>query len=110
MKLFEKEAIKLLLEKRLDPRHLQRIVDEASVIDYEYTGSGYYLKIGHAEIPFETSTWSEPVVQGKYGEITCGFVVFLANKNITLECHSWGEFDVPENFRDCDVKLLIQTQ
>jgi hypothetical protein len=41
----------------------------------------------------------EPFLLGTSGSISCGFIVFLGNGELTLECHTWGAESVPEDFR-----------
>jgi hypothetical protein len=48
-------------------------------------------------------------VVGRSGEVLCGFVAFLRNRELTLECHTWGAVDVPRDFRDLDVNVTIET-
>ena len=42
---------------------------------------------------------------GVAGQIQAGFVVYLGDGELTLECHTWGEIDVPNNFRDMAVQV-----
>jgi hypothetical protein len=37
--------------------------------------------------------------------VTCGFIIFIENGRLTIECHPWGDPDVPEDFRDKDVQV-----
>jgi hypothetical protein len=34
-----------------------------------------------------------------------GFVVFLENGELTLECHSWGDVQIPESYREESVEI-----
>jgi hypothetical protein len=44
---------------------------------------------------------------GEANGVRCGFVVFIENHALTLECHTWGEIDVPPDFRDQNVVLTL---
>jgi hypothetical protein len=46
-----------------------------------------------------------PLVMGKADGIVCGFVIFIEDGRLTIECHSWGELEVPEDYRDRDVQV-----
>ena len=104
---FAKEILSLLLAKRFSEDQLQRILEDAEIPGYELTGSGYFLTINHPEIPNGKSTWSMPTVKGNADEIECGFLAFITDGQITLECHSWGELEVPEDFREREVRLTV---
>jgi len=104
---FEFEAICLMSDVILSDTQLQSIRDINTVDDYEYTGHGYFLTIELASLPIDQRTLSEPATVGEVGDIRAGFVVFLGNRKLTLECHTWGAVDVPADFRDRDV--LIST-
>jgi hypothetical protein len=80
-------------------------VREAEFVGYEYTGSGYFLSVRHATLPKERVVCHEPIVTGSADGITCGFIIFIENGELTIECHSWGDADIPEAFRDTDVQV-----
>jgi hypothetical protein len=47
-----------------------------------------------------------PITIGTVDDVVSGFIVFLGEHELTLECHTWGAVDVPEDFRQRDV--LVQ--
>ena len=102
---FELKAIRLMAEGTLSEAQLISLDEIGLPLSYEYTGCGYFLTVVHSSLPTEKKTLSIPPVVGKAGNIQAGFVVFLGNQELTLECHTWGEVDVPENFRDLDVAI-----
>lgn len=104
---FEMKAIRLMASGALSEEQLNAVQAADTPCRYTYTGSGYYLAISHASLPVEPKTLSDPPVVGNVGEVQAGFVVFLGDQELTLECHTWGAVDVPENFRDQNV--LIST-
>lgn len=102
---FELQAIRLMAEGVLSDGQLQVVREAESASSYEYTGCGYFLTVAHSSLPSEPRTLSDPAVVGNSGDVQAGFVVFLGNHELTLECHTWGEVDVPENFRDHEVAI-----
>jgi hypothetical protein len=101
---FELQAIGIMAEEILSDGQLRALRD-ARPSRYEYTGSGYFLTVQHPSLPADAETLSEPAVVGTSGRFKAGFVVFLGNHELTLECHTWGEADVPASFRDQDVSI-----
>jgi hypothetical protein len=102
---FEIEAIRLMAEGVLSPAQLELLAQLAEPLRYEYTGCGYFLTVAHASLLSHRCTLSQPAVVGTAGEVQAGFVVFLAENELTLECHTWGALDVPEDFRDRSVEI-----
>ena len=104
---FEIQAIGLMAEGRLTEEQLCAVSRVESISGYEYTGSGYYISIKHPCFPEATHALSHPTVVGTAGEIQAGFVLHIGMGQLTLECHTWGEVDVPEDFRDMNVALSV---
>ena len=101
----EKTAIQILAGSVLSPETLAVIFEQSQSVTYEYTGCGYFVTLVHPSLPCERIVCHEPLVVGESGGIQSGFVVFLQDNHLTLECHSWGETDVPETYRDQDVRV-----
>src|SRR5882724_10016352 len=97
---FEIEALKLLLRNALTPAQMRVIETFSGSVSYKYTGSGYFLTISDQDLPIEKSTCHVPAVVGNFATVQCGFLAFLGNHELTLECHTWGPVDVPDDFRD----------
>ncbi len=104
---FEMKAIRLMASGVLSEEQLHAVQVADRPCRYTYTGSGYYLAVSHSSLPTEQKTLSDPPVVGNFGEVQAGFVVFLGDQELTLECHTWGAIDVPEDFRDQQV--LVST-
>jgi hypothetical protein len=100
---FEVQAIRIMAEGFLTEDQLGSVFSAQSLSSYEYTGSGYFLSVMHPSLPQADQTLSEPAVIGNAGEIQAGFVVFLGEGKLILECHTWGAVDVPADFRDLNV-------
>jgi hypothetical protein len=97
---FEIDAIRLMASTALSESQMQLLCEAARPDSYEYTGSGYFISLRHPSFPIPPRTLSDPPVVGNAGEIQAGFVVFLGDGELTLECHTWGAVDVPADFRD----------
>ena len=100
---FEAEAIRLMVGDELASEVLDSVlsVDDAA---YNYTGWGYFLSVKHPGLPSERSI-PGPAVVGVGGDVLAGFVVFIENNELTLECHGYGDVAVPADFRERDVKV-----
>jgi hypothetical protein len=105
---FEIEVLKLMAPSLVPTKVLDIVAREASLVSCEYTGSGYFLTITHPQLPREKITLGEPIVMGHAGGIDCGFVLFFGSQELTIECHTWGPIDVPEDFRTKDVRVEIR--
>lgn len=109
LKDYEKKVLCLLVSNVLSSDKLDSVFCESELIGYEYTGSGYFLEIQHSHLPKERIVCSRLIVVGETDGITCGFMVFIENNQITIECHSWGEINVTEDFRNRDVQVKATT-
>ncbi len=99
---FEKEIIRKLCNRYVSSELLDEILQgEAS--DYEYSGCGYFLYFKHEDLPIQRIVCDEPKVMGEWNKIQSGFLVFLGENELMLECHDWGGNDVPPNYRENDV-------
>lgn len=103
----ETEVVRLLASGQLPSHVLEDVIDGAAFVGLKETGCGYFLEVEHPAIPTERVVCSEPLVHGRAGDLTCGFVLFMEGGLLTLECHSWGEESIPLGFRDRDVEVTI---
>lgn len=102
LKEFEKEAIRILAYGKLPDRVIQEITgtDQAVV---RHTGAGYFLSVRSRLLPVERMVLNEPVLKAVSGELTAGLIVFIENSELTLECHGWGDDEMPKSFRESGV-------
>jgi hypothetical protein len=100
---YEGKVLRLLVAGVLSPEQLEAVVREGELVSYDYTVSGYFLTVRHASLPEERVVCDRPLLTGSADGVICGFVIFIENGEITIECHSWGDVDVPEGFRDKEV-------
>lgn len=102
---FEVEVIKLLAGGFLSEPIIQAIAAMELLDDYEYTGAGYFASVKANDLPKERTVCHKPYVAGEAEGYQVGFVVFLEDGALTLECYAMGQADVPEAFRDWKVVL-----
>ena len=99
------EVIEKLIGSTITDKELMFLKNYDGQAEYEYTGCGYFLSIKTDWLPDIEETFSEPAVVGNFGRIQSGFVVFFGNKELTIECHTWGEIEVPSNYREMPVVI-----
>ncbi|TQV75028.1 hypothetical protein FLL45_08790 [Aliikangiella marina] len=101
---FERLAIRILCSSYVSDDILSQLLDsEASF--FEYSGSGYFLYFKHEKLPKSRIICDLPKLKGEWEGVEAGFLVFLGDNELVLECHSWGEVGIPENYRDKPVSI-----
>ena len=108
-KKFEIEAIRQLTANVLSAEALSHVEQAPVLDDYEYTGCGYFATLRHKSLPRDRVVCHELKIVGENRGIRAGFVVFLENHELTLECHDWGGENVPADFREQDVHIKVET-
>lgn len=106
---YEKSVLGILINAAFSKDEVSRILEESQFVNYEYTGSGYFLSVSHEILPKERIVLDNPIVIGKSQDCTCGFVVFIEDHILTLECHSWSEKEVSPDFRSQVVQIMPVT-
>ena len=81
------------------------IARDAQLVGYEYSGCGYFLTVKHGLVPKERVVCSATMVVARAGEVEGGYIAFLENGELMLECYTAGAVDVPEVFRDLRVEI-----
>jgi|SRR5580765_130331 len=109
---YEKIVLRTLTSGVLSPDQLGDIVENGTFVSYEYTGWGYFFSVSHSNLPSDRVTCSQPIVIGSVNGIECGFVVFIENGELTLECYTSGSGDiaVTEDFRTRNVQINVEPQ
>ena len=102
---FEVEALRWLLEPALGKDSVDALIYEAEFVSYDYSGCGYFLSVTHPSLPQDRFVYSSPLVLGRAGGVESGFLIFVENGELTLECCTLGEIEVPEDFRDRNVHI-----
>ena len=99
--------MRLLASSQLPPDVLEAVIAGASFVSLEETGSGYFLTVKHSALPLARVVCSKALVHGRAGDLACGFVLFLEDGLLTLECHSWRNESIPAGFRERDVQISV---
>ena len=101
---FEAEIVRVLCEKALDAEVLELVLREATLVELDYTGHGYCLTVRHEGLPVERVVCHVPSVSGSAEGILCGFLVFIEENELMLECHGYGDL-IEMGFRDKAIAL-----
>ncbi len=102
---YEIEVLKLMLKNEFSIKEIYEIC-KSEIRDYEFTGAGYFLKLKNEIFPVNRKVISEPIIIGRTDNFNVGFVLFMENKALTIECHSWGDKNPTKNIRQ--EKLTIE--
>lgn len=95
MKEFERKIISELLEKsELKDIVLYEVLD---CEELEFSGAGYFLTIKDPALPKRRIVLNDPDIRGKLGDIDVGYLVFVENSELTLECYSYDREILPEH-------------
>ena len=85
----------------------QNSILNSPITGYEYTGAGYFLELSNDILPKDRKTISEPTLFGRADEFEVGFLIFIEDSKLILECHSWGEENPPETVREKTIAIEI---
>ncbi len=102
---FEIDVLSRLTTRILSEGVLARAVRDGEFVGCEQTGVGYFLTFRHPDLPGERHVCSQPTIVGEWNGIISGFVAFLDNHELTLECHSWGDDSIPGDYRTMPVHI-----
>jgi len=78
---------------------------EPHVVEYHATGYGYFLTVKHPSLPSKRNVYDKPMLIGHSGNVETGFIVFVENGELTIECHGWGDVVVPQDYREMDIRI-----
>lgn len=104
---FEIEVLRQLIAPKLEAEVFGKIIQQSQGIDYHFSGSGYFLTVHHPELPTSRIVCTDPTIIGRCGNTLVGFVVFVENSELTLECHRWGVDELPLDFREQPVLISL---
>jgi len=105
LKKYEIEVLKLMLSEKFNKEEINSVLN-SPVTDYDYTGAGYFLELTNKILPIYRVVISEPILSGRANEFNVGFVIYVENSKLVLECHSWGLANPPENCRDKQIEII----
>lgn len=102
---FEKQAVRMLAMPELGNALVEVVLKDSGFVAFERTGVGYFLTVRHPLLPMERAVFDEPAVVGRIEEYEVGYLVFVENRELMLECYSTGAVEVPPDFRERSVSL-----
>lgn len=95
----------MLVVPELGVAMVEAVILEAELVSYEYSGVGYFVTVKHLALPTARTVCQRPIVVGTSGGIEGGFLVFVADGELMLECYTSGAIEVTEDFRDQQVAV-----
>jgi hypothetical protein len=101
---YEKDVISSLCSDVISNAILYEVMNKPEKIECKFTGAGYYLDLHHRDLPVDRIVCDKPHVIGIFQEIEVGFIVFLENGVLCLECYNYGNQGVPPGIRDGTVQ------
>ena len=109
LKRFEIDVLQRLGGQTLSAPQVVQLSEEGDLVSLDFSGVGYFLTLRHRSLPDERVVLDKPTLSGTAGDLLTGFVAFVENGEVTLECCSYGGEAVPENYRDFEVKVTEQS-
>ncbi len=102
---YEKWVLVEELASIIDGQTLDRI-SETMQWELQHTGVGYFLSLTDAHLPTQRQVYpcNTPC---RIGTHLVGFVIFIENSEITIECHGWDGSPIPEDIRMQDSRKEI---
>ena len=101
----EQIVLDILVSGNIPDDILKDIKSAPDISKYEITGNGYFLTIKHPRLPVKRIVCDKPMLMGKCNGIETGFVVFIENSELTIECHGWGDREIPKNYRELEIQI-----
>ena len=103
---YEIEVFNLMLSDKFSNEELNSILN-SPITGYDFTGAGYFLELTNDILPKDRKTISVPTLFGQADNFEVGFLIFIENSKLILECHSWGEENPPETIREKTIAIKI---
>jgi len=97
------QVIELLARRVLSKSLLSKIYREAKYVSLEFTGCGYFFTVSHPDLPARRIVCHEPEVWGIADGVKSGFIIFIENGELTIECYDAEDKNVLLGYRDQDV-------
>jgi len=102
---FEKLVVTKLAGPHRGPEKLAAVLAEAEFVSEEHCDIGYDLTVRHPALPVEREVSNYPILSGIIDGVACGFIVFLMDGELTIECHSWAAADIPPDVRERGLQI-----
>ena len=95
MKQFEREIIGELLEMT-ELKNIS-LPEESKTEELEFSGAGYFLTLKDPMLPKQRVVLDKPDIRGKLGGIDVGYLAFVENSELMLECYSYDQEILPKH-------------
>lgn len=105
LKVHEHIVLDTLVSGIISADTMSDIKNEPTISAYDITDNGYFITLKHPDLPEERIVCDKPIIIGECNGIKTGFVIFIENNELTIECHGWGNHLIPKNYRELDVKV-----
>lgn len=104
---YERQVLELLLRSTMSETAIASLFEVAEQVSLHHTGWGYFLTVSHPDLPVGRMTLGKPTVFGKGDGVECGFVGFIENRELTLECHDRSGRDegLPDDIRQRPLEI-----
>jgi hypothetical protein len=103
---FEQEVILDLIGGSVGPEEAKNILDSSTLVSLEHTGTGYFLRASHSALPIEQAVCHDPTLIGRHGDDELQFVLFLGNRELTLDCNVASGATLPADIRDRRIVII----
>ncbi|MBM1643010.1 hypothetical protein JQV27_20155 [Sulfitobacter mediterraneus] len=113
LKDFEITVINIMLRRCLPNETVWCVINEAELIDLNYSGGNYMLTFRHPALPEQRNVLSEPFITGEARGLLVGFTIFLGNQELSIDCHSFNEDaflahrEATDRFREWEMEIDI---
>lgn len=87
MKSFEIEVVNALLREA----GISLVPSDVVADAVDYSGTGYFLSLRNSRFSKERIVLGSPDIRGKLGRKNVGFIGFIENSELTLECYSYED-------------------
>lgn len=84
---------------------LKDIKSAPNISKYDITVNGYFLTIKHPRLPVKRIGCDKPMLIAECSGIETDFIVFIENGELTIECHGWGDKEIPQNYREFEIQI-----
>ncbi len=101
----EQVVLDILVSGIIPNETLKDIKTAPNISKYDITENGYFLTIKHPGLPLKRIVCDKPVLMGECNDLETGFIVFIENNELTIECHGWGDKKIPKDFREWNIQI-----
>ena len=109
LKPFEITVLQHMLQTRVNTEEWEKLFTNYEIVDYKFTGVSYFLEISFGDLYLKSETINFPTVSGQLSNFEVGFLLFVKGRNVTIECHNWGDVDsFPSDIRDLEIVITVE--